>query len=281
MTKIINQLNRRVDHQTCRSLSDRAAIVPKCRPSTFGLLLIFSLLTIQSCGLDIEDPTPPSPPVWVQKSLPEEWPERGIDAHESGGIFHEWLQNPPEENVQNYLLYFAEYFDSQDSIGDYELLSSLESGTQSVIEFIHRSPTVQSRYYYILIAEDASGNLSLPSDTLSYLRFSAVDPASMQPNGLATPLNSMRKLQWGYTTTVAMENYVMTILDIENNLVLRQELVPGNYVGGPEYFTIPDTITLQSEHVYKWRIDMGAQYLDGRETAGAESLWAIFLYNAQ
>ena len=69
-----------------------AVMYPKWARMTFWfrvhLTFSLSLLTIQ-CGLNIEDSTPPSPPVWVQKSLPEEWPEPGIDAHESGGIFLE------------------------------------------------------------------------------------------------------------------------------------------------------------------------------------------------
>ena len=247
--------------------------------STFGLMFIFSLLTFQSCGLDVEDSTPPSPPVWVQKSLPEEWPERGIDAHESGGIFLEWLPNLPEENVQNYLLYFAEYLDSQDSLGDYELLSRIESATQSAIEFIHRSSRPEIRYYYVLISKDLSGNLSLPSDTLSYQLLNPVISADMRPNGLALPLNSDRRLEWAFQYSIAMENYLITILDNQDNIVLRKELVPGNYTGGWEYFTIPDTIALQSESVYKWRIDMGSQYMDGRERSGSESPWASFLYS--
>ena len=280
MSKIIHQLKHPstfASHHT----DPRASFLPSTfRPLTFGLLLTFhfSLLIFNSCGLDVEDSTPPSAPVWVQKSLPEEWPERGIDAHESGGIYLEWYPNPAEDDVQTYLLYRAEYFDSQESLGDYELLCSLESGTEGVIEFVDQSSSQGIRYHYVLISEDASGKPGLPSDTLSYLRFRAVESASMIPNGLDITLSSGRKLQWSYPYTTAMENYVVTILDVEDNLVLRQELVPGNYIGGWEYFTIPDSITFQSETVYKWRVDMGAQYVDDLETTGSESLWAMFLY---
>jgi hypothetical protein len=228
----------------------------------------------------VEDPTPPSPPVWVQKSLPEEWPERGIDAHESGGIILEWLPNPTLENVQTYFLFRAEYFDSQDSLGDYELLSVKESATQSVIQFIDRSPSSEIRYYYVLISEDASSNRSLPSDTLSYLRFNAINSANMQPDGLTIQLNVERQLHWRYDYLIAMENYVVTILDVEDNLVYRRSVVPSNYTDRTEHYTIPDTITFHSGFIFKWRVDMEAQYVDGRETAGAESPWASFLYIA-
>ena len=249
---------------------------------TFGLLLTinFSLLIFNSCGLDIEDSTPPSAPVWVQKSLPEDWPERGIDAHESGGIFLEWEPNPIEENVNSYLLHRAEYFEVEDSLGDFELLSTLLLESSSASEYIDRSTTVNTRYHYVLIAEDGSENQSTPSDTLGYMRLGAMSSASMLPNGLSVPLDSDRKMQWIYSYNVAMENYTLTILSADNGLILRREITPGNYIGGREYFTVPDTIVLTSGSVYKWRVDMGGRYEEGRETAGSESPWATFLYIA-
>ena len=92
------------------------------RSSTFRLLLSLIFFNFISCGLDIEDPTPPSTPVWVQKSLPEIWPERGIDAHESGGIFLEWEPNP-EDDIEAYSIFRAERFEEDDSLGKYELLT--------------------------------------------------------------------------------------------------------------------------------------------------------------
>jgi hypothetical protein len=85
------------------------------------LILFFqiSFLFFQ-CGLDVEDPTPPPPPIWVQKSLPKEWPERGIDAHESGGISLEWESNFSEEIVA-YNIYRATWYELNDSLGEYEL----------------------------------------------------------------------------------------------------------------------------------------------------------------
>ena len=251
---------------------------PRFRLSIFELLLTFhfSLLVFNSCGLDIEDSTPPSPPVWVEKSLPEEWPERGIDAHESGGIFLEWEPSPIEENVTSYLLYRAEYFEAEDSLGDFGIISTLMVES-SAPEYIDRNATRGHRYHYVLIAEDVSMNQSTSSDTLSYIVGFAA--GGMLPNGISMPLESDRKLQWYYSYQIAMENYTMTILNAENVLILRHELLPGNYIGNTEYFTIPDTIILKSGEVYKWRVDMGAQYLEGCETVGSESPWATFLYN--
>ena len=237
------------------------------------LTLNFALLTTQ-CGLDVEDPSPPSPPVWVQKSLPEEWPERGIDAHESGGIVLEWQPNLVEENVTSYLVYRAEYFHLEDSLGDFELHTTLISE----LEYIDMNTTVNSHYQYVIVAEDASENQSAPSDTLDYIRLGEVRSTLMFPNGLSTPLNSHRNLQWTYSYNIAMENYTMTILNSDNGLILRRELTPRNYIGSAEYFTVPDTILLTQNRIYKWRVDMGGRFVEGRETAGSESAWATFLY---
>jgi hypothetical protein len=245
------------------------------------IIFIFHFsLFILNCGLDVEDSTPPSAPQWVGKSYPEEWPERGIDAHESGGIFLEWLSNPSDENVQSYLIFRTEYFDAQDSLGDYLLLSRLETKNVQITEYIDLTSRPNICYYYVLVAEDATENQSTPSDTLSYMSFGAFGSDRMLPNGLAMVLPHDRKVQWTFGNNIAMEIYTLTILNIENDLILRRELTPGNYIGGTEYFIIPDTIVLLSGNVYKWRVDIGAQYVAGRETAGSESAWATFLYTA-
>ena len=96
------------------------------RPVTFGSLLVcgFSLL-ILNCGLDVEDPIPPSPPVWVEKSFPEEWPESGIDAHESGGIYLEWEPNP-EGDIVAYKIYRSVFDEIEGVQGEYGILARLD-----------------------------------------------------------------------------------------------------------------------------------------------------------
>lgn len=188
----------------------------------------------------------------------------------------EYLPNPIEDNVTHYLLHRAEYFALEDSLGDFKLLSTLRSA------FVHidRSTTVNTRYHYTLVARDGSENRSAPSDTLGYMRLAEVRSDLMLPNGLSVSLNSDRKLQWIYSYNVAMENYTITILDADNGLILRRELTPGNYIGSGEYFIVPDNIVLLSDCIYRWRVDMGGQYVEGCETAGSESDWATFLYTA-
>ena len=139
------------------------------RPLMLGMILTInlSLLTFDSCGLDVEDPTPPGPPIWVQKSLPEEWPERGIDAHESGGIYLEW-EPSSEENIIAYHIFRAEFFDENDSIGDYKLIHRMEVASRIGLNYIDSDIEFRTKYFYKLKAEDISENLGEFSDSLSY-----------------------------------------------------------------------------------------------------------------
>lgn len=247
-------------------------------PSILVLLLsiIFSFLILQ-CGLDVEDPTPPSPPVWVQKSLPEEWPERGIDAHESGGIFLEWEPNPQDNNAA-YLLYRAQYFEPEDSLGDCEQIYRLDMSENNELSFLDSDVRLNTQYLYALKAEDGSGNVSEFSDTLDYTLLPGISFATMLPNGLSDTLGFDRALSWAYRYQVVMEDYSLTIVDSWDDLVFRKRFSPGNYVTGIESRIIPDSISLQQGQTFRWRIDTGARYSEQRERSGSESPWATFLY---
>jgi hypothetical protein len=241
-------------------------------------LLTFNFaLLISACGLDIEDPTPPSPPQWVPKSLPEEWPERGIDAHESGGIYLEWEPNP-EESIRVYLMYRAQYYGAIDSLGYYDLLARLEINKSTSLSHLDSDVSLETIYYYKMKAEDESGNRSEFSDSLGFALLPQIQIARMSPNGLSDRLNSARKLFWGYDGEIEMEDYCLTITDANGSSVYRQAFSPGNYTSGSESKTLPASLTLVSGEVYRWRVDTGARYINGLETAASESLWATFLY---
>ena len=245
---------------------------------TTPLIFIFSIFYLAACGLDIEDSTPPSAPVWVEKSFPEEWPERGIDAHESEGIFLEWEPNPIEENVTSYLLYRAEFFEAEDNLGDFDQINRLGTGENSEWSFLDSDVQVYTQYFYTLKAEDASSNVSDFSDTLDYTLLPRISLATMLPNGLSDTLGFDRVLRWTYFSWVEMEDYSLTIVDSWNDLIFRERFTPGNYVSGTESRIIPDSILFKGGQTYRWRIDTGAQYSDQLEQSGSESLLATFLY---
>ena len=243
------------------------------------LIFNFSILILQ-CGLDIEDPTPPSPPVWVQKSLPEEWPERGIDAHNSGGIYGginlEWEQKP-EENIQTYLLYRAQHFEFNDSLGEFDLIARKSTDEIRNHQYLDNEVGIRVQYYYKIKAEDQSGNLSSFSDSIHYSLLPQINFETMQPNGLSDTISVSRRLFWGYYY-VEMEDYCLTVLTQYNDLVIRVVLSPVNYISAFESWHFPDSIILESNQIYKWRIDTGGEYSAGLETAGSESPWGTFLF---
>lgn len=237
----------------------------------------FSFFIFQSCGLDVEDPTPPSPPIWVEKSLPEEWPERGIDAHESGGIFLEW-EAKPDEDIAAYHIFRARYFESNDSLGEFSKRARVENESTTNLSYIDQGIIIGSRYYYKLKSEDGANNLSAYSESVTYLLFSAIDASLMIPNGLADTLLQNSKLSWKYSFSLEMEEYSITVLDAQDELVIRAIFSPGNYVSEREYWQFPPGLILDSGQVYKWRIDTNARYIEDRESSGSESHWASFRF---
>jgi hypothetical protein len=279
MSKIINQLLL-IYTSASRHNDPRVIFLPMIfRHLTIGLLFTFYFLflTLSSCGFDIEDPTPPSPPVWVQKSLPEEWPERGIDAHESGGIFLEW-EPSPDEDIVAYHIFRASLFESKDSLGDFDLIDRMAMEPITPTEYIDVKTINGSQYFYKLKAENSSKNLSKYSDPVTYRILPEISIGSMTPNGMGVQLEPDRSLHWVYPYAIAMEQYCLTILTQENNFVFRKVFSPSNYTGENESQRIPSSINLDSNHVYKWRVDTSAYFEGGLEIYGSESSWAVFVY---
>ena len=279
MSKIIAHLNRLSTFASHHNDSRASFSLSTFRPLTLGLLLTFnfSLLIFNSCGLDIEDSTPPSPPVWVPKSLPEEWPERGIDAHELGGIYLEWEENP-EESIPSYLIYRAEFHDEKDSLGKYQLLSQLGAESTNKLEYLDADVELSTKYYYRLKAVDNTDKKSAFSDSVHYSLLPGFTPTAFSPNGFLDTLSADRELSWSYPYTIEMENYCLTILADSDDLVCREVFTPTSYTGSREFWSIPDSIQLNDHKVYRWRIDTGADYWEGIEFSGAESIWAYFVY---
>jgi hypothetical protein len=262
-----------------RSIRSQANCLPLIfRLSTFRLLFIFSFLfLLLTCGFDVENPNPPSPPIWIQKSLPEEWPERGIDAHESGGIFLEW-EPSQREDIIAYNIYRATWYEVNDSIGPYELLVSMDVESALSLNFIDREVQPRTLYYYKLRAKDDANYLSAFSDSLFYSLFPPLLQEWMIPNGRTVPLSIQRTLIWEFGLFIELEGFCVTILTDAEELVMRSIILPGNYTNGRESWSIPNDIELTAGNVYHWRVDTSAKFLGDRETAGSESPWATFLY---
>lgn len=239
---------------------------------TFGLLL-----TLQGCGLDVEDPTPPSPPVWVEKSFPAEWPEKGIDADKTSVIVLQWEQED-DEPIFSYQLYRAIYHDANDSLGDFGFHAEVNVESESIGEFRDSDLDIGVRYFYKIRSIDQAENFSVFSDSISYALLPRILSDMMTPNGPTTSLLIGRELRWHNFYTNDTEDYCLTMINIDEELILREQIQPQNYFSGVETWVIPTSIALDSNTVYKWRVDVNARYVDGKETYGSESPWATFTY---
>jgi hypothetical protein len=237
------------------------------------------LIYFQACGSDIEDPTPPPPPQWVQKSLPEEWPERGIDAHESSGIYLEWNSDLGEDIVA-YNIYRATWNEFNDTLGDYVLVTRIETANTIDQTYVDGEVANRIRYYYKLNSESISGDISDFSDPLSYSLFPQIRVEMMTPNGQSIPLPPSRQLTWNNFYLNETQDFSLTILNMNYEIITRIVLQPRDYFNGNESWKIPIEIIFNSGEVYKWRIEANANYVDGYETGGSESLWAKFIFIA-
>jgi hypothetical protein len=240
-------------------------------------LSIAQFVFLINCGVDIEDSTPPGVPQWVEKSLPEEWPERGIDAHESGGIILEWVSSL-QEDIASYDLFRAIKYDTIDSIGQYQIIAKIDMESGNEIKFIDKTVNIRTCYYYKLRAVDVSGNLSEFSDPLHYTLFPHILGDEMIPNGTENPWNNDTELRWIYSFFIEMEDYCLTLVTQSDSLIYRSTFLPNNYQGVWESWSFGEDLGLIPNSLYKWRIDVGAKYINLRETAGSESPWATILY---
>jgi hypothetical protein len=254
--------------------------VQSSRMQTIGFIIpLFYLLisVLLSCGVDVEDSIPPNRPQWVAKSLPEEWPERGIDAHESGGIFIEWYP-VYEANVIGYHILRAQYFNSKDSVGKFEFITYLDVKTLFSTDYVDRTASSGRTYYYTLQAEDGAGNLSERADSIHFTLLTSNSPYSLVPDGLNEILDIEIGLSWVYHYSLEMEDYIITVISEEGDLIVRDQFSPTNFTEDWESWPIPPSISLQSGMHYQWRIDIGADYHNGYESSGSESSWAKFKY---
>jgi hypothetical protein len=243
-----------------------------------GLIFIFyCIIFLFRCGIDVEDASSPIPPIWLEKSIPEKWPERGIDAQSSGGIFMECAPDSSGE-IAAYKIYRATYDSEVDTIGEFQLYEILNTIDYNNFKYVDQDVEVFQRYYYRIKAEDTSGNSSDMSELIFYTLMPQINAEDMIPNGVEQTLCVENLLKWKYYYSNELENYILTILDSEGNLLLRNDITPGNYIGGSEEWPIPPEVELQPGLIYYWRVDVGASYINGVETAGSESDWAAFTY---
>ena len=132
------------------------------------ILLMTLFIFLISCSEEIK--RPPSP-IWVEKSRPADFEEKGIDAHNVNLIYPDnnsiklmWHYNP-EEDIWKYHVYRTNQMDEENKPIDFSNILTTENDTS----FYDEEVEVYVNYYYYLKAENFDGNESNASDTISYV----------------------------------------------------------------------------------------------------------------
>ncbi len=241
------------------------------------LFILVTIFVIFSCGEDIEDKDPPAAPLWIEKTPPLTWPEQGIDAYSGMAIYLEWYPSL-DADVVEYRLFRSLYSTERDSLMSTEVIASIESIISEAYSYVDNEVSESTYYAYWLNAFDDANNISPSSDTIFYSAMPSVMNSTMAPNSKVESLTPPIRFSWdqGYWVEMAIQDYVITILGSNEEMILRIRMGPSNYTGDGEIWMLPDSVQLPASQ-YKWRVDVAANYQNGLETQGGESAWAYFL----
>jgi len=192
----------------------------------------------------------------------------------------EW-EADQDDDIISFLIFRATWYDSPDSLGEFEVIDILRAETMNEFDYIDTRVDLDTKYFYRIQAKDISGVFSAYSDSIDYVKLRAVDYPTMFPNGVDAVMGNDRALNWRYHFRIVMEDYCITILSIKNEFIFRQTIQPNTYSNVYDSWEIPLNISLDSSKYYKWRLDANADYSDGIEHAGSESGWAIFQFDGE
>ncbi len=157
------------------------------------------------------------------------------------------------------------------------MIARRESQPHEELNYLYSEAIIGVGYSFLLRAEETPGNLSIYSDSLAYTLLPSIGTNRMSPNGMTELLSPGRSLTWAFFPQIKMEDYCLTILNQFDEFIFRIILHPTDYVAGSDSYNILEDVILHPNGLYKWRIDMGAKYVNNKETVGSESGWAYFL----
>jgi hypothetical protein len=220
----------------------------------------------------VEDPDPPAVPRFVKKSDPLNIQETGIDAVPEGDfILLQWYGNT-EEDLDGYLIYRSDSLGGDFNKIKTKLLSDISPALADT-EYLDKDVEIGTRYYYYLKALDHAGNLSDPSDTISYRL--VPKPLLISPDEnesvSRTPL-----FQWKFTSSFdyVVAQYVIRVVNsLTGVTVWIKDITRQNYSGVVEEIrynqdgtALEDTLI--TGNFYKWRIDALGARDNGTEYEG-------------
>ena len=256
------------------------------------MVIILSGFLFWACPAVMEDPDPPAPPKIVEKSLPEAWVEQGIDADNTGEnrIVLMWHPNQ-EEDLAGYAIYRADTVVTNkfNHIATIDLFHTLGADT-----IYYNSLRTYVDYFYFIRAQDHAGNLSDPSDTITYRLLRA--PQCIAPIDTSVEQNFTfewmdRASGYEYSTEYVLRvdninlNQTVWICRFTNNWYGYENMtpIPFNYFpseqSGPSNLLICNGLyqTLDPG-VYRWKVKAISE-VDNHtnlDEASGESEWVYF-----
>lgn len=265
-----------------------------------GILFLAAGIGFLGCPGSVEDPIPPERVELLAKSMPEAWVETGIDADNTGAdrIVIMWYASPAPD-LAGYRIYRADT--TRDNrfreIGRIDLLQHLTADTL----YYDDSLSAYVDYYYFVCALDHAGNLSEPSDTVTYRLIAA--PFMQSPvNTTLAPDTLVFAWRYQVAQFTYFQEYIIR-LDRLETVVYRtvwitryspagtyEKQTTGDVIRTP--FFLPDTTTLLPDNVlvcnsrisaltpglYRWKVKAISEVDNSTlvDEASGESEWAFF-----
>jgi hypothetical protein len=234
------------------------------------------LCNLMQCGKSIEDPNPPSRPVWVEKSGLLAISETGIRPYAEGdGILLEWHPNL-EDDLAGYKLYRAR----DDIKNKFQKIADINTFTVGGADTFYIDDLIKfnTDYFYCLKAYDLADNLSPPSDTVRYRLISKVDLTL--PNG--TVSGSQPTFEWQDFSVATFQYVIRVETFLSRELIWISRFERPNYTDFLQRITYNNdgtaTIpTLEPGTYYQWCVK-AISLIDNYnlDIGGSLSNWAYF-----
>jgi hypothetical protein len=188
--------------------------------------------------------------------------ERGMDAVPEGdAILIVWIPSG-EENVTEYEIYRGSRKDAV-----FTRIARVQVPDSTYLDY---GVTLDTRYYYYLLAVNDGGERSEPSDTLSYkLIQKATGLLPVGETAIAKPVFS-----WHDPNTPQKAFYVIRLMESATKQVVWLSLIPSSYSGDRETVQFNDDGTAPIDSLgggidYQWRVDV----VGSEDCSGSESEW--------
>ena len=255
-------------------------------------LFLLSFFVIAFQCTDVENPNPPEIPKIVDKSVPEKFTEKGIDAiEETNAIIIQWEANS-EKDLEGYYIYrAANTINSNSDELKYSKTATISVNYVNPIatatEYIDYNVSIKIQYFYYIRAFNQSGNVSDASDTISYKL--AAKPTLYCPQGIICPEDGSTASQtptfsFKYSPDIdfGISYFIIKVADINGDSLWCYGFPREGYDGSTQKIifnkdgsSLVDTLTSGGQ--YQWKIDaITPTGYNTPEIEGAESAWVQF-----